>query len=277
MRYSSQNKVNCSWIARRKAMGDDLSDYRRKMGKAVSDAIMSNPGERARRALQMAANNRTPEAKELARNTAKKTSTRPEIQAVRAANLQRWRDENFDVFYEKCIMKMHSTWHSKPELALFELLRHVDGYQFKHNQIVKSETFTCVSKRKQVDVADAGLRVYVEFDGIVHFDARIKGSEKLTEIQQNDRLLDEHIERHAWTLIRISYDQFTYKDGGRFSERCLRRLFELLKDPKPGVFRLGDAYCTGVIPSTFIACGEGYNYCSDWCILVAQEQRNVST
>jgi len=55
-------------------------------------------------------------------------------------------------------------------------------------------------------------------------------------------MLDAHVEAHGWTLVRISYDQFSYKDGGRFSEACLRKLFELLLAPVPGVHRIGEAY-----------------------------------
>ena len=233
---------NFAWLKRAKECGDDLTEYKVKVGKAVSAAIMNNPEERARRAAQMAANNRTDAARELSRNTAKRTSARPEILKARSERLAKWREMNFDDFYEKCIMAMHSTWHSKPELTLFEILRNIKDYEFKHNQVIKSDTFNNVSKRKQVDIADASLRVYVEFDGIIHFEPRIKGALKLSEIQNSDKLLDEHIVRHGWTLIRISYDQFSYKEGGRFKESCLKLLFEHLRNPQPGVHCIGDAY-----------------------------------
>jgi hypothetical protein len=235
---------NFAWLKRAKDRGDDLTVYKKKMGDAVRTSIMNNPIERVRRSEQMAINNRTPQARELSRNTAKKTSARPEILVARTARLARWRDTHFDEFYEKCIKAMHSTWHSKPELILFSLLSDIDGYVFKHNQVVKSEIFTNKSHRKQIDIADKAMRVYVEFDGIIHFEPRIKGEKALSDTKRMDCLLDEHVTLHNWTLIRISYDQFSYKDGGKFNEDCLRQLFELLKDPKSGVYRIGKAYET---------------------------------
>ena len=247
-RYSTQNKYNGNWIERAKADGDDLSEYKEKMGKAVSAAIMSNPEERLRRARQMATNNQTPAARQCSRETAIKTSARLEIQKARAKRLAKWRDENFEEFYEKCLKAAHSVWHSKPELVLFQLLSNIDGdYCFQHNQVIKSNEFPNRSKRKQVDVADKSLRVYVEFDGIIHFEDRIKGEKTFVKIQQMDRLLDDHINKHGWTLIRISYDQFIYEkqtDGspGRFKDECIKRLLGCLRDPRPGVHRIGDAF-----------------------------------
>jgi hypothetical protein len=246
-RYSCQNKKNGDWIERRKAAGDDLSDYREKMGQAVSDAIMSNPEERQRRARQMAKNNRMPEARQRSRETAIKTSARPEIQRARAERLRRWREENFEEFYEKCVKAAHSVWFSKPELALKPILDSVEGYRFKHNQVVKSEQFQNKSKRKQVDYGDKSLRTYVEFDGIIHFESRVKGQKTYEKIQVQDSMLDHHVIQHGWTLIRISYDQFIYgkqEDGspGRFKDECIRQLLEHLRDPQPGVYRIGEAY-----------------------------------
>ena len=240
--YSRQNATNGQWITRSKLLGADLSDYREKMSKSVSSSVMSNPKERARRSEQMAANNKTLAARELSRNTAKKTSARPEILQARAKRLASWRENNFEEFYEKCIKTMHATWHSKPELALFELLKNYSGYNFKLNQVVKSDNFETKSKRKQIDIADKDARFYVEFDGIIHFESRVKGIEILNQTKKRDKTLDAHINDNQWTLVRISYDQFSYKDGGKFSEDCLKRLFDLLCKPTPGVHYIGASY-----------------------------------
>lgn len=245
--YSAQNKKNGNWIERKKNAGEDLTDYRKKMGKAVSAAIMSNPEERLRRARQMAKNNRTPEARRRSRETAIKTSARPEIQKARAKRLQKWRDENFEEFYEKCIKAAHSVWHSKPELVLGSVLFNIEGYQFKHNQVVKSNQFQNKSKRKQVDYGDKSLRVYVEFDGKIHFEPKIKGQETYEKIKTQDLMFDNHVIKHRWTLIRISYDQFKYEkqdDGspGRFKDECIKQLLDYLRNPTPGVYHIGEAY-----------------------------------
>lgn len=257
---------NFAWLKRAKERGDDLTAYKAKMSVAVSTAVMANPNERKRRAEAMASRNSSPGGRELSRITAKKTSARPEILAIRTARLTAWRNTHFDEFYEKCTLAAHSKWHSKPELMLFELLLTASPYEFKHNQIVKSSVFTNKSHRKQVDIADKTARIYVEFDGIIHFEPRIKGEKVFNDVRNMDRLLDEHIVQHGWTLIRISYDQFSYKEGGKFSDRVIYNLFKILKNPSPGVFKLGNSYCSKVIPGTFIACGEGNNYCSDWCM-----------
>jgi hypothetical protein len=233
---------NFAWLKRAKARGDDLTAYKEKMGRAVSEAITSNPGERKRRSELMGELNRRPEARKRSSDVARLTSTRPEILKARAERLARWRELNPDEFYEKCTKAAHAIWHSIPELALFDLLKNVEGYDFVHNQVVKSVAFPNKSKRKQVDIADRSRHIYVEFDGIIHFNARIKGEDNFERVKCMDAMLDDYITKHDWTLIRISYDQFSYKDGGRFEPDCLKKLFEILKDPRPGVHRIGKAY-----------------------------------
>lgn len=231
---------NFAWLKRAKERGDDLTEYKAKMGAAVSAAILANPKERARRSAQMTANNKTEAARQLSRNTAKRTSARPEIMAARAERLARWRTENFDVFYEKCVKAMHSTWHSKPELVLANVVMSIDA-GFKQNQRLHDVCITSKSRRKQVDLANWDTNVIIEFDGKYHFQP-IKGDETLNNTRVRDHELDEAVVKQEMTLIRISYDQFSYKDGGKFSDECLKQLFEHLRDPKPGVHRIGEAY-----------------------------------
>jgi hypothetical protein len=231
------------WINRRKAAGEDLTEYRKKMGEAVSASIMADLDERKRRAEQMAENNRTPEARKKSSETAKKTSARPEIMKARTEKLANWRDLHFDEFYKKCTSVMHNTWHSKPEKNLFEILNNLQGFEFKFSQVVKSENFTNKSKRKQVDVADKHARIYVEYDGILHFknvfnvDSENNNTKRVQEL---DVQLERHIFAHNWTLIRISYDQT--KRNGSLREGCVKILLDFLKNPKPGIYLIGDLY-----------------------------------
>lgn len=234
--YSNQNKSNGDWISRANDAGEDLTEYKLKMASAVSNAIIASPEERKRRAKLLGDLNKTQEFRQKSSKTAIKTSARPEILKKRSEQLKKWRDSNFEEFYEKCVRAMLNCWHSKPQLALFELAKMIDGYSFKSNQFVKSETFTKKSKRKQIDIADSKMRVYIEFDGPYHF-KNINGT--LEEIQSSDKLLDEHITRHGWTLIRVSYDQW---NGKKFDDACLKQFFEVLKNPKPGVVKIGKAY-----------------------------------
>jgi len=232
---------NFAWLKRAKERGNDLLEYKKKMGEAVRQSILKNPEERKRRSNQMADNNRSPEAREKSSITAKKTSSRPEILKKRTKQLANWRKKNPDVFYEKCTSKMHEVWHSKPELILFSFLKNLEGYDFRHNQVIKSDLFLNQSRRKQIDIADKGSRIYIEFDGVYHF-LPIKGQETLEKCQQADTLLEQHIMKHNWKLIRISYDQFSYKDGGKFFDECIQKLFEALKNPSSGVYKIGNAY-----------------------------------
>lgn len=229
---------NCDWINRAKKRGDDLLVYRQKMSKSVKDAILSNPVERLRRSNLLKELNKTkiwtPEFKSMMTEKSKKTAARPEIIKRRTENLRHWRETHYDEFHEKCVKAMLNAWHSKPELALFEIVKRIDGYSFKLNQFLKSETFVNKSQRKQIDIADSKLRVYIEFDGPWHF-KNING--KLEEVCRMDNLLDEHIERYGWTLIRISYEQW---DGKKFNEGCLKILFEALREPKAGVTKIGN-------------------------------------
>jgi very-short-patch-repair endonuclease len=176
-----------------------------------------------------------------ASETAIKTSARKDIQENRAANLKKWRDQNPDEFYDKCTSKMSNCWRSKPEMMLFDVLKDIEEYRFKQNQIVKSDKFPTKSKRKQIDIGDKSKRTYIEFDGELHF--KQTGLNQLDTVQEKDRLLDEHIIKHGWTLIRVGYDQFSYrKSDYGFKKECLERVFEILDNPTPGVHRIGAVY-----------------------------------
>jgi len=240
--YAKQNLENSevfrSWIKER---GPEAQEYLNKRGKELSKSIMSNPEERKRRSKAMAILDRTEYMRKKASETAIKTSARKDIQEKRAAQLKRWRDNNPEIFYEKCVSKMLNTWHSKPETILFEAVLNYNDYVFKRNQIVKSEIFPTKSKRKQIDIGDKSKRVYIEFDGQLHFkETQLK---QLERVQLKDGLLDKHIIKHGWTLIRVSYDQFSYRkrDFG-FKKECLEKVFEILDNPTPGVHTIGEAY-----------------------------------
>lgn len=70
----------------------------------------------------------------------------------------------------------------------------------------------------------------------------INGPDVLIKTQQRDHELDCVALKQRFTLIRVSHDQFSYKSGGYFSEECLSELLEILRDPHPGVYRIGVAY-----------------------------------
>jgi len=212
-------------------------------GEAKSRGILASASARMSRHSNMIALNRSDEGRKRSSEAAKRTSARSDILKKRSERLKQWRDNNREEFYEKCTKKMHAVWHSKPEIVLFDTVKDIEGFNFRHNQVVKSSDFTNKSHRKQIDIADKTRRVYIEFDGMIHF-SPIKGQHIFDTVQLSDEMLDRHIEKNGWTLVRISYDQFSYRNGGHFIDSCLQSLLQILKDPKPGIFRIGSAYLT---------------------------------
>lgn len=235
---------NYDWIKRARDKGEDLTERFAATGPAKSAGILASQKAIAARKRNMSELNKRPERRARSSEVAKETSKRPEIIERRTQNLREWRSQHFEDFYEKCVMpmigaleKLNGDIHqTTPEKVLQNLLSGIEGYDFKYSQCVKSNHFSSLSKRKQVDFGDKSRRVYVEFDGVRHF-RDFNGS--LKKIREQDDALDSHIIEHGWTLLRISYDQFT---GKKFSETCIKSLFELLSNPKPGVFRIGKEY-----------------------------------
>lgn len=233
-----------SYVAQSRRLGLDLTNYWRKVSEGVSKSIIAKPIERERRSKMMfrlnECQNKNPEFIKKISDTAKKTSARPDIIAKRSAQLKKWRDENPEDFYNKCTKKMHNCWQSKPEKILFNVLLGQVGFCFKHGQCVKSDFFDWKSKRKNVDIVDKSARIYIEFDGIYHFEP-IRGGDVLKNVQHRDKMLDKHIERHVWTLIRVSDDQFCYKSE-RFSDECIKALLDIVNQKQRGVFKIGKRY-----------------------------------
>lgn len=247
-KYKNQNSINNSgWLLKANDMGCDLTDYKANLSKGVREFISNNPEDLKRRADVMAKVNKSDVMRKKVSETAIKTSARKDIQEKRAAQLKKWRDENREEFFEKCINKLLNIYHSKPELELFEIVKQNKNFNFKLNQTVKSEDFISKSKRKQVDIGDKNKRVYIEYDGALHF---IKS--KITNhelISKKDYLLDKHIEKHNWTLIRVSYDQYSYrKSDYGFKKECLDKINEILEKKIPGVYKIGDAYDSKLEP-----------------------------
>lgn len=216
----------------------------------MSKSILDNPEEIVRRSELMSKINQSDVMRQKASETAKITSARPEIQEARSKQLKDWREKNPEVFYNKCIKKMITSWQSKPEKKLLLFLLSISGFNFKKNQFINSLLISNKSHNKQVDIGDKEKRIYIEFDGVIHFEPKY-GEEKLISIQQRDQELDQHISNHNWTLIRISYDQFVYKtkqinkikqDESYFKQECLDKITEILNSKNPGIYKIGEAY-----------------------------------
>lgn len=240
--YSKQNESNGDWIARAQAAGEDLSEYSEKMSQAVSDSIMSNPEERERRSQLRGEINRSDHMRKIASETAKKTSSRPEILEARAKVLKEWREENPDDFYNKCVYNLVSKGSSEEESILgakimeacnIDLFPSVVIEGFEHNKVGK----------KVVDLANSELNLYIEYDGNLHFDPSHPGYEKIcaTDSYMNNFAADK-----GYIFIRVSHDQFNsnYERFGSapFSKALISRIKDIVTDGKAGCYYLGLAY-----------------------------------
>ena len=252
-RYGDASKGRPSWQSVAKSAGIDISDKCKDMGEKISKTIMSNKNERKRRSKLIKKLHKTvlksDRVRKILSENAKKTSARLDIQEARAKVLKQWRDNNREEFFEKCTKNMllhrpkKPKWFSKPEKILFQILKVIPGFNFRFNQVVKCKSFSWESKRKQVDIADKGNKIYVEFDGPFHFN-EYSNKEKLENTKYRDACLEKFIIENNLTLIRVSYDQFKDKKnkGGIFNQDCLDTIFDIIKNKKIGIFKIGKKY-----------------------------------
>lgn len=237
--YIMAKKHNYRVRLKREGKLEELKDYNKQVAQSVSDSIMSNDKERSRRSELLGKLNKRDDFRKKASETAIKTSARPEIQKQRAENLKRWRDDNPEKFLE-IIQKAH-TYKSKPEKMLTEFVQcRKDG--FRSNQQLKHAAFakTHKTQRKQIDCLNKQKKIVVEFDGHFHF-RNIKKWNQLKDVQATDAALNSL--KDEFCIVRVSHDQFSYRkhDGG-FKQGCLQKLEEILSNPQPGLYCLGEAY-----------------------------------
>lgn len=246
--YKSCNIINGNWIIRAKESGDDLLEYRQKMGKAVSAAIMSNPIERARRS-ELAKETITAWAKsdigrKVASETAKITSARPEILEARMKKLEEWRNKDPDLFFEKCISKLIQKRTTKPEKAVVKWLKlEFPTFDFKGNQRLRSKEYFHFTKTqiRQIDVMSKSHNIIVEFDGHIHFH-NIEKWNQLPLVQAKDIELNVGATALGFTVIRIATSQFCYKTNDLI-EKCKDKVRHILTtDRQQIVYFIGDEY-----------------------------------
>jgi very-short-patch-repair endonuclease len=239
-RYSAVAKENGDWVNRAKESGKDLSEWKEKLSKGISESIMNNPEERERRSRLLGRLNKRDDFRKRASNAAKITSARPEIQKARAGQLKRWRDNNPDKFYEKCISPMHGAWDSKPERTLYKFALMLNS-NFKRNRQVNSKKYFLTNKtsRKQVDIIDKKRKIIIEFDGPHHF-KNIFGS--LKRRQEVDRELERFCLDKKYILIRVSQSCFIYKTINDFEKKIKDKIINIIHNNKSGVYYLGKEY-----------------------------------
>lgn len=234
-RYSETDNYN--WIERKKAVGEDLTDYKTKMSSAVSNSIMLNPDERCRRASLLGTLNKRQDFRDKSSKTAKVTSSRPDVIANRTENLRRWR-LNYPEKFQAAIEKALKTSSSRPEKILFGICKEIWGegtitqFQIRHSLIPTK------SHRARIDIANKALKVLIEFDGPFHFKP-ILGEEHLKYRKSRDFAVEKYAIENGYVLVRISYDLF---DGKKFDESVLNCLRDV-SNMKSCVVKIGSWYC----------------------------------
>lgn len=173
--------------------------------------------------------------------TAKKTSARADVQAERAERLKNWRDNNPEEFYEKCTSKAFASAKrkTKPEKWFHKYAdKNLQEYTLKYSQSLYSEKMNTKSNRKQIDFMSKDRRVWVEIDGPLHFKTDYY---QYSEIKRKDLIVNQIANNKDIILIRISFDQWNEKTG-IFKQSALDKIQEILKEDKPGIYKIGKEY-----------------------------------
>lgn len=167
------------------------------------------------------------------RETAKKTSSRPEIQHARAMRLKQWRDTNPERF-DAIRQKAHATpKRSKMEMWLAPHLE-ADGF-------VRNARLYCQGTRKQVDFIHWQRQIVIEVDGPWHF-LPVRSPRELEKVQKRDHLLEQEIIKRSWRLIRLSMESFRSHTGELISP-SLEQLQGMIKDTEwQGIRYFGALY-----------------------------------
>jgi very-short-patch-repair endonuclease len=221
-----------------------LETWKSNIGKSVSAAILSNPKEIERRKelskMTITAWAKSKDGRKKESETAIKTSARQDIQEARSTALQNWRDEKPEDFYQKCIVAMHNTFVSKPQLILFRECKKIDS-GFKHNQQIKNELFSNKTRRRQIDVLQPTKKIIVEFDGPCHF-RKFRAGQDLGKTKVHDNELNEVLSASGYAIVRVSYEDYYHRQGGSFSQRVLEQIKSLVENQIPGIYKVGEAY-----------------------------------
>lgn len=219
---------------------DELEIFNKKVGKKVSETILSNQSLRKKRGETLSRLNKTESFRRKASETAIQTSKRIDILESRSAALKRWREANPEKFAE-ILQNLHLRKTSRPEKLLLEYCKSINA-DFLGNQQLKHKFFKInKTKRRQLDVVSLKDKIIIEFDGSFHFE-NIKKWNQLEKVKLKDIELNSLVE-DGWCIIRISNDQFCYKKSNYgFSENCLRRISLLISEKKIGLHLIGELY-----------------------------------
>lgn len=235
---------NYDWINREKSKdhSEKYESWKLGLGEKISDGIMNSDTAREARRKNLSKLNKTDDFRERSSRIAKKTSSRKDILQNRSNQLKKWREINPDEFYEKCTSVMHKTYTTKPELDLFDVVRIISPKFKRNQQIRRKDKFKTISSgTRQIDIMSLEDKIIIEFDGIYHF-KKLFNNNTLNEVKTKDKELNSVMVTEGWTVIRVSYDQYSYKSGEGFKPETISRICELIKSKERGLFLLGEAY-----------------------------------
>jgi very-short-patch-repair endonuclease len=244
---NKQTQKKSNYRNRLKAEGrfSELAEFNERVSEKVSHAIMCNDELRQLRSQTLSNLNKTTKFRQKASDTAKITSSRKDIQENRSKVLKKWRDENPDKFND--IIKSLQSFSSRPEKELFTKIKQLfPEFQFKKNQQLKHKNFLInKTARKQIDIFSKERKIIIEFDGELHF-KNIKKWNQLDLIKKKDEELNSL--KNEFCIIRVSYDQFSYRQSDfGFTEDCLNKIQEIIKDPRPSLHLIGESYAKNQI------------------------------
>ena len=241
--YSETAKINGAWIKRAKERGEDLSEHFANLGDKISAGIMKSETAREVRRQNLSKLNKTQEFRERSSKTAKKTSSRKDIQEERSKRLAKWREDNPEEFYNKCTSVMHNSWQSKPEIKLYKIINELFPGLFKRNQQLKRKKFiTTKSNKRQIDIMSLENKIVIEFDGIHHFKSVFKENKNFNNTVKRDQELNKVLVEEGWTVIRVSHDEYDYKDNGTFNQKTLDKIDDIIDKRVRGLWLFGKSY-----------------------------------
>ena len=139
---------------------------------------------------------------------------------------------------------MHKSWQSKPEIDLFKEINSIFPNTFKRNQILKrtGKFLTTKTNIRQIDIMSLEDKIIIEFDGIHHFKDVFKKKGNLQEVNKKDKELNEVLVEEGWTVIRVSYDEYDYKDNGTFNQETLDKVRKIISNKTRGLWLFGKSY-----------------------------------
>lgn len=138
---------------------------------------------------------------------------------------------------------MVQSYQSHPERCLYELVNNFYPERFKRGQQIRriGKFVSVKSGTRQIDILDSSNKIVIEFDGPRHF-FNLSKIDQLTHIREKDAELNRVLVEEGFTVIRVSFDKFSYTHGGKFDNVCVQSLKDAIEQHEPKLTLIGDLY-----------------------------------